>query len=116
MGRFAPHRLTALFAALNTALCVIGACAGGWIGLAAMIATSFFMSVMYPTIFALSLKGLGALAKLGSSLLVMSIIGGAVIPVAMGRLSDLASIAVAMLVPGLCFVVVGAFALSDGKR
>ena len=112
MGRFAPHRLTALFAGLNVALCVVGAVAGGWMGLAAMIGTSFFMSVMYPTIFALSLKGLGPLAKLGSSLLVMSIVGGAVIPVAMGRVSDFASIAAAMLVPGLCFLVVGAFALS----
>ncbi len=112
MGRFAPHRLTALFAGINGLLCIVGAFAGGTLGLGAMIATSFFMSVMYPTIFALSLKGLGSLAKLGSSLLVMSIIGGAVIPVVMGHVSDLASIAVSMLVPGLCFAVVGAFALS----
>jgi len=112
MGRFAAHRLTALFAGVTVVLCGIGAFAGGWTGLAAMIGASFFMSVMYPTIFALSLKGLGPLAKLGSSLLVMSIVGGAVIPVVMGRVSDMASIAVAMLVPGLCFVVVAAFALS----
>jgi FHS family L-fucose permease-like MFS transporter len=85
-------------------------------GLGAMIATSFFMSIMFPTIFALSLKGLGPLAKLGSSLLVMSIIGGAIIPVVMGKVSDLSSIAVAMLVPGLCFAVVGAFALSRGAE
>jgi len=112
MGRFSPAALTAWFSALNGLLCLIGALAGGWIGLGAIIATSFFMSIMFPTIFALSLKGLGPLAKLGSSLLVMSIIGGAILPVVMGRVSDLASIAVAMLVPGLCFAVVGAFALS----
>jgi FHS family L-fucose permease-like MFS transporter len=116
MGRFSPHRLTALFAGLNTLLCIAGAFAGGWIGLGAMIGTSFFMSVMYPTIFALSIKGLGPLAKLGSSLLVMSIVGGAAIPVAMGRVSDFASIASAMLVPGFCFVVVGAFALSPRRE
>lgn len=116
MGRFAPASLTVWFAAINGGLCIIGAFAGGWIGLGAMIATSFFMSIMFPTIFALSLKGLGPLAKLGSSLLVMSIIGGAILPVIMGRVSDLASIAAAMLVPGLCFAVVGAFALSHRSR
>jgi FHS family L-fucose permease-like MFS transporter len=116
MGRFPPASLTAWFAALNGLLCLIGALAGGWIGLGAMIATSFFMSIMFPTIFALSLRGLGPLAKLGSSLLVMSIIGGAIVPVIMGRVSDLGSIAVAMLVPGLCFAVVGAFALSHFRK
>jgi FHS family L-fucose permease-like MFS transporter len=81
-----------------------------------MVASSFFMSIMYPTIFAASLKGLGPLTKLGSSVLVMSIIGGAVIPVVMGKLSDLTSIGSAMLVPGGCFLVVGAFAVRGYRQ
>ncbi len=112
MGWIRPDRLTAIFAFINCGLCLVGALIGGWVGLIAMIASSFFMSIMFPTIFATSLRGLGPLAKLGSSILVMSIIGGAVLPVVMGRLSDLSSIATAMLVPGACFIVVGAFALS----
>ncbi|HET7086971.1 MAG TPA: L-fucose:H+ symporter permease [Rhizomicrobium sp.] len=113
MGWIRPNRLTTVFAAINCGLCLVGAFVGGWAGLIAMIASSFFMSIMFPTIFAVSLRGLGPLAKLGSSILVMSIIGGAVVPVAMGRLSDLSSIATAMIIPGFCFIVVGTFAMSD---
>jgi FHS family L-fucose permease-like MFS transporter len=116
MGWIRPDRLTTIFAVINCGLCLIGAFVGGWPGLIAMIASSFFMSIMFPTIFATSLRGLGPLAKLGSSILVMSIIGGAVLPVVMGLISDLSSIATAMLVPGACFVVVGAFALSGRHK
>jgi FHS family L-fucose permease-like MFS transporter len=111
MGWCRPVLLTAIFAGFNVVLCLAGASLAGWPGIAMMIASSFFMSIMYPTIFAVSIKGLGPLTKIGSSVLVMAIIGGAVIPVVMGRLSDLTSIATAMLVPGACFLVVGAFAL-----
>ena len=108
--------LTAIFAGVNVMLCLAGAVLGGWPGIAMMVASSFFMSIMYPTIFAVSLKGLGPLTKIGSSVLVMSIIGGAVIPVVMGKLSDLTSIASAMLVPGFCFLVVGAFAMTGYRN
>ncbi|MDE1150724.1 MAG: L-fucose:H+ symporter permease [Azospirillaceae bacterium] len=115
MGRVAAERLMGLFAAINVVLCVVGAFGGGWLGLGAMIATSFFMSIMFPTIFAVSLRGLGPLTKIGSSWLVMSVIGGAAVPVVMGQVSDFTSIAIAMLVPGLCFAVVGAFSLAGRK-
>ncbi len=85
-------------------------------GLAALVATSFFMSVMYPTIFALSLRDLGTLTKAGASMIVMAIIGGAVLTMAMGLLSDIAgTIRAAMLVPALCFVVVALFARAMGR-
>jgi FHS family L-fucose permease-like MFS transporter len=116
MGWIRPDRLTGIFAVINCGLCLVGALVGNWPGLIAMIASSFFMSIMFPTIFAASLRGLGPLAKLGSSILVMSIIGGAVLPVVMGRLSDLSSIATAMLVPGACFIVVGAFVLTGRHK
>ncbi|WP_044559074.1 L-fucose:H+ symporter permease [Azospirillum sp. B4] len=112
MGRVPAERLMGLFAGINVVLCLVGAFGGGWLGLGAMIATSFFMSIMFPTIFALSLRGLGPLTKLGSSWLVMAIIGGAAVPVVMGRVSDMAGIAVAMVVPAVCFAVVGAFSLA----
>ena len=67
------------FAAVNVALCVIAVVAGGHVGLTALIASSFFMSIMFPTIFSMSLRGLGVYTKSGSSFLVMAIIGGAVI-------------------------------------
>ncbi|QUD87689.1 L-fucose:H+ symporter permease [Phenylobacterium montanum] len=116
MGRVSPARLTALFGAINVGLCLVGVLAPGMAGLIALVAASFFMSVMYPTIFALSVEGLGPLTKIGASFLVMAIIGGAVLTAAMGWISDRASIAAAMAVPALAFAVVAAFALTAGRR
>jgi FHS family L-fucose permease-like MFS transporter len=72
------------------------------------------MSIMFPTIFALSLKGLGDRTKAGSSLLVMAIIGGAALTALMGLVSDLSAISTAMLVPAFCFAAVAAFAWRRG--
>ena len=110
LARFNGARLMTLFAGINIALALI-AVTGGMAGLAALVATSFFMSIMYPTIFALSLRDLGPLTKAGASMIVMAIIGGAVLTMAMGLLSDLAgTIRVAMLVPALCFAIVALYA------
>lgn len=116
MSRVDPSRLMALFAAANVALTLAAVAIGGHTGLLALAATSFFMSIMFPTIFAGSLKGLGPLTKTGSSLLVMSIIGGAVLPAVMGAVSDASSIRTAILVPCACFAVVGLFAVTARKR
>ncbi len=116
MSRVDPSRLMALFAAANVALTLAAVAVGGHTGLLALAATSFFMSIMFPTIFASSLKGLGPLTKTGSSFLVMSIIGGAVLTAAMGALSDASSIRTAILVPCGCFAVVGLFAITARRR
>ena len=116
MGRVPPGAAAVLFAGIDLVLSAIAALVGGWTGLAALIATSLFMSIMFPTIFALSLEGLGALTKAGSSLLVMAIIGGAVLTPLMGFISAHGSIALAMLVPAACFAVVGLFALRDAPQ
>lgn len=71
------------------------------------------MSIMFPTIFANAIRDLGELTKPASSFLVMSIIGGAILTAAMGLISDQSSIRTAMLVPLVCFAVVGAFGLTD---
>jgi FHS family L-fucose permease-like MFS transporter len=110
MSKVRSEKLMAAFAVINVALCVAGVAAPGALGLWALVGSSFFMSVMYPTIFALSVRDLGPLTKLGASLLVMSIIGGAVLTALMGWISDSSSIATAMIVPAGCFLVVGLFA------
>jgi FHS family L-fucose permease-like MFS transporter len=84
---------------------------GGELGLYALVAASLFMSIQFPTIFALGVEGLGPLRKFGASLIVMAIIGGAALTAVMGRVSDLAGITAAMLVPALSFGVILAFAL-----
>jgi FHS family L-fucose permease-like MFS transporter len=101
------------YAIVNVALVLIACLIGGHVGVIALATTSFFMSIMFPTIFANSLKGLGELTKPASSFLVMSIIGGAVLTALMGMVSDMTSIRIAMLVPAACFVVIAWFGLFE---
>jgi FHS family L-fucose permease-like MFS transporter len=115
MSRFRPASLLALFAAIDVALCLAAALAGGDLGLYALMATSFFMSIQFPTIFTMSLRGLGTHTKSGASFLVMAIVGGALIPPAMGLVSDASSINIAMLVPAACFAVVWLFGMTSRK-
>jgi len=111
MKSIAASRLLATFAlcALICTLVAIGA--PGIAAVLAIVLVGFFNSIMFPTIFALSLKNLGRLTKRGSSLLVMSIIGGALIPAAMGRISDASNIRTAFLAPLVCYAYVIYFAV-----
>ncbi len=109
MSKFRPAALLITFAVADLVLCVIGALNGSEVGLYALMATSFFMSIQFPTIFTMSLRGLGPYTKSGSSFLVMAIVGGALIPMVMGLVSDASSINIAMLVPAACFAVVAWF-------
>jgi MFS transporter, FHS family, L-fucose permease len=120
VGRFAgaalmkylkPARLLATFATINIVLALVAVFVPGLVGIYALVACSFFMSVMYPTIFALGVEGRDdAERKFGSAVLVMAIICGAVLTAAMGATSDIAGIAHAMLVPAGCFAMVLLFA------
>lgn len=113
MGRTRPLPLLAIFAAAAAACCLVATAVGGFAGVVALVASSIFMSIMYPTIFAESVRGLGGLTKSASALLVMAIIGGAVFPALMGLVSDASgTILDAMLVPAACFGVVLLFALT----
>ena len=109
MSKFKPALLLTVFATADLILCVVGALKGAEIGLYALMTTSFFMSIQFPTIFTMSLRGLGTYTKSGSSFLVMAIVGGALIPMAMGLVSDASTINMAMLVPAACFAVVAWF-------
>jgi FHS family L-fucose permease-like MFS transporter len=111
MKRFPAPRMLALFA-LSTVLCLgIVLFGAGAPPLWAIVMIGFFHSIMFPTIFALSIKELGPYTKLGSSLLVASIIGGAVCPAIMGFISDHSSIRGAFVIPLICQVYVLYFAL-----
>lgn len=102
-----PNRLLALYAALNAGLCVIAIVAHGMITIYAVIGICFFMSIMFPTIFALGIKDLGGDTEYGSSLLIMSIVGGAILPRIFGLISDgTGNIQLGYVVPLVCFLVV----------
>jgi FHS family L-fucose permease-like MFS transporter len=110
MKRIAASHLLALFG-MSALICLTVVLLGtGVAPMGALVLLGFFHSIMFPTIFALSLKHLGPHTKLGSSLLVMSIIGGAVFPAIMGYVSDMSSIRLAFWVPFLCHFYVLYFA------
>jgi FHS family L-fucose permease-like MFS transporter len=116
MRYIAPARLLAIFASIALALVTLAVVFPGRIGIDALVATAFFMSIMFPTIFALGLRGLDDdERKVASSFLVMAIIGGATLTVVMGAISDAAGIHRAMIVPTLCFAVVLGFAVYTRK-
>jgi FHS family L-fucose permease-like MFS transporter len=100
-----------VFAIANILLLLVGILWTGWGGLIAVLLTSFFMSIMFPTIFALGIRDLGEHTKEGASLLVMAIIGGAVFTPLMGLAYQFTkSMALSMIVPLICYAVVGVFA------
>jgi FHS family L-fucose permease-like MFS transporter len=118
MKYIAPWKLLLVYSALSIILIIISVTISGRPGIYSLMGVEFFMSIMFPTIFSLGIHGLGTKRKRGSSLLVMSIVGGAIIPLLMGRVSDLTkgNIQLAYLIPGVCFAIVLLFALSHRKQ
>jgi FHS family L-fucose permease-like MFS transporter len=108
-----PEKLLGLYAAIDIGLLMIVSFVHGPVAVYALMAVPFFMSIMFPTIFALGIQGLGEETKIASSFIVMSIVGGAFIPVVMGRISDSTggNIQLSYIAPMLCFAVVLFFAL-----
>lgn len=104
--------------------CAVGAtlamavllCGAGVAGVAAFMLCYLCESIMFPTIFALALKGVGQHTKRASSFLIMSIVGGAIAPVLMGLIADHASMAMAFIVPLCCFVVIAAYAARFARK
>ncbi|HEY2648693.1 MAG TPA: L-fucose:H+ symporter permease [Puia sp.] len=112
--RFFPAaKLLTLYSILNMVLLILAVSFHGMFPVYALMGVEFFMSIMFPTIFSLGIRGLGSKTKEGSSLLIMAIVGGAVFPVIMGKVSDASSIQTAYLVPAICFIVVLLFALRN---
>lgn len=118
-GRFAgtffmrfisPAKLLTIYSIINVFLSLIAIFAEGMITVYALIGIAFFMSIMFPTIFSLGIKDLGKDTKLGSSLIVMSIVGGALLPMALARIADIThNIQYGYSIPLICFIVVAYF-------
>jgi len=115
MKYIAPSKLLAIYSLINIALIAAAVLLEGKASVYALMGVEFFMSIMFPTIFSLSIRGLGSRMKEGSSMVIMAIVGGAVFPVLMGRLSDMTDIQVAYSVPAICFAVIFYFALTNLK-
>jgi FHS family L-fucose permease-like MFS transporter len=117
MRRIAPGKLMSAFAVINVVLVALGIMFPSWFGLWCVFLTSFFMSLMFPTIFAMGLKGLGSNTKIGASLLVMAIVGGAALPPLMGFISDrVHSVAWAYIVPLVAYIAIALYSFFGSKQ
>ena len=101
----ASHMLT-FNAAMTTVLSVMGCVFSGPVAMWAVLAVGLFNSVMFPNIFTLGIRNLGHLTGRGSSLLIMAIVGGAIVPLLMGVMADWLGIREALIIPALCYLYV----------
>jgi FHS family L-fucose permease-like MFS transporter len=110
MKFIAPHKLLMIYAIVSILLCGVAITGQGIITIYALIGICFFMSIMFPTIFSLGIKNLGSDTEMASSLIVMSIVGGAILPRIFGLISDgTGNIQLGYIVPLCCFLVVAYF-------
>jgi FHS family L-fucose permease-like MFS transporter len=115
--RYIPARLMlGVYAAVNVVLGLVAVSRQNWLGVCCLLSTSVFMSMMFPTIFALGIKGMGDKTKTAGSLLVMAIMGGALLPKLMGIVADASGLQAAYLVPVVCFAAVALYAWFGGER
>ena len=110
-----PVKILATYSVINIFLLILAVTLHAKFSVFALIGVAFFMSIMFPTIFSLSIRGLGSKTKLGSSLVIMAIVGGATIPPIMGKVSDMTSIQYAYLVPIISFLYIFYFAYKNLK-
>ncbi|HXO50055.1 MAG TPA: L-fucose:H+ symporter permease [Mycobacterium sp.] len=113
IGRVRATAVLAVLGALAVLLCIFAMFSPNMAGVVALVAVSFCLSLMFPTIYGVALKGLGPATKFGAAGLVMAIVGGAIMPLIQGRLLDATSPAISFVVPAVCFAVVTSFALFD---
>ncbi len=106
LRRFKAHRVLAVYGVANVIACALVVLKLGWPSVACVFLSYFFMSIMFPTIFALGIHGLGAGAKKASAFIVMAIMGGAILPKVMGAVGDRYDMSRAFLVPLGCFAFV----------
>lgn len=115
MSYYSPAKLLAIYSLMCVLLLPVVSGGFGMISVVALFLIFFFMSIMFPTIFALAIKDLGPQTKKGSSFLIMSIVGGAVFPMFMGWVADISSMSVGFLVPIPLFAFILYYALKGHK-
>jgi MFS transporter, FHS family, L-fucose permease len=117
MHKVTPSKLMGVYSVANVGLVAVGVLFPGWMGMWCVFLSSFFMSLMFPTIFALGLKGLGPNTKIGGSLLVMAIVGGAVLTPLMGLIADAThGIALAYTIPLAAYLFIAGYSFWGSER
>ena len=103
LRKFSAHKMLGLYALMNVGMCLLVFFKLGWVSVACVFLSYFFMSIMFPTIFALGIFGLGGRAKRAASYIVMAIMGGAILPKLMGAVADKWDMSRGFIVPMFCF-------------
>ncbi len=111
LSKIAAHQILWTFSAINIVLMAIVMFTAGWLAVFSLIISFYFMSIMFPTIFALGIFGLGEQTQKASSYIVMAIVGGAVMPMLMGGIADSFSMAAGFIMPLICFVGIGLYGI-----
>jgi FHS family L-fucose permease-like MFS transporter len=115
LRKFAAHKILGLYAVLNVAATLLVFAKLGWFSVVCVFLSYFFMSIMFPTIFALGIFGLGARAKKASAYIVMAIMGGAILPKLMGYVADKFDMSRGFIVPMFCFALVALYGFNWPK-
>ncbi|MCU1660331.1 MAG: transporter, family, L-fucose permease [Pseudonocardiales bacterium] len=113
LGIFRPTKLLFAMGALGVVLALVAVLSPNMVGLIAVVAISVSLSLMFPTIYGVALRGLGKDTKFGAAGLVMAILGGALLPLVQGKIMDGAGAALAFIVPAICLALVACYALFD---
>ncbi|OCG01259.1 L-fucose:H+ symporter permease [Gilliamella sp. wkB112] len=111
MTKVSPQKMLVIYGVACVILSAIASSAINYVSVIAVIITFFFISIMFPTIFAMSVKNLGSKTKLGSSFIIMSIVGGAIMPYFMGKIADHAYTSIAYILPLVCFAIVAIYGI-----
>ncbi len=115
LKKYSAHRVLGLYGAANVVACLLVFLKLGWFSVFCVFLSYFFMSIMFPTIFALGIYGLGARAKKASAFIVMAIMGGAILPKLMGYVADVYDMSRGFIVPMFCFVFVAFYGFNWPK-
>ena len=109
LRKYSAHRMLGLYSVINAGLCFLIFLKLGWLSVVCVFLCYFFMSITFPTIFALGIFGLGARAKAASAYIVMGIVGGALLPKLMGAIADHYNMSRGFIVPLICFVFIALY-------
>ncbi len=115
LRKLSAHRMLGLYSVMNTVLCFLIFLKLGWLSVVCVFLCYFFMSITFPTIFALGIFGLGARAKAASAYIVMGIVGGALLPKLMGAVADHYNMSRGFIVPLICFAFIALYGYSWSK-
>ena len=110
-----PRKVLSIFSFFAISMILISINTNGLISMWSILAVGFFNSIMFPTIFTLAVKGLGSLTSKGSGLVCQAIVGGALIPLVQGVAADMIGIQLSFIVPMLCYIYIGWYALRGAK-